>query len=410
MAFNRFEFDPKDGFVDSDFYEDTPENAREILQRQHNQTRDYINHIVDTLNSDNLGISGSESIKSPAIEGVLGNDVFNQIKDIKRQINDVSLSSVPDGSITEEKMADKSVTCEKIRDGAITGEKFSPDAKIPMATETEYVNGILSKNYSPVYSNDSLGIIKNRVCDFKFSNTYGKIFNGKRYIIDDKKLKRFDIETGEVETVCEDEISEYSKIAVKNENEIYFANESIDDLSQYKTFTINIYRYEEEYKESILVNTIRLFVTHGYDSGLVDMDIWENTLYFTTYYYGNRIDLYKIDLDKIKDTEDLSPYYSYNEENHYYDNMQIRDGDLYVGTKVFLGREANNIKDIGANFVYCDSLNNLLVSHDSFIVIEKDTLLPKYIKTYNIDITDAFIENNHLFIYIDGYLFKTRLY
>jgi len=89
MAYKKFKFDPEEGFSDSSFYEDTPENPREILQRQHNQTRDYINSVIDTLNSKNEGSSGSESIMSPEIEGVNGDNVFEQIRDIKRQINEV---------------------------------------------------------------------------------------------------------------------------------------------------------------------------------------------------------------------------------------------------------------------------------------------------------------------------------
>ena len=86
MAYNNFSFDPEAGFADTSFYEDTPQNPREILQRQHNQTRDFINSLVNTLNSDVEGSSGSESIMSPEIEGVAGTNVFEQIKDIKRQI------------------------------------------------------------------------------------------------------------------------------------------------------------------------------------------------------------------------------------------------------------------------------------------------------------------------------------
>ena len=43
MEFNEFKFDPEEGFLNSDYYEDTPAEPREILQRQHNQTKDFIN-------------------------------------------------------------------------------------------------------------------------------------------------------------------------------------------------------------------------------------------------------------------------------------------------------------------------------------------------------------------------------
>ena len=84
MEYKKFKFEPEEGFLDGSFYEDTPSNPREILQRQHNQTRDYINQMVETLNSKTEGASGSESIKSPDIEGVMGENVFEQLKDIKR--------------------------------------------------------------------------------------------------------------------------------------------------------------------------------------------------------------------------------------------------------------------------------------------------------------------------------------
>ena len=113
MEYKKFKFEPEEGFLDSNFYEDTPSNAREILQRQHNQTRDFINGIVDRLNSENEGESGLESIKSPQIEGVYGNNGYEQIKDVKRQLNNVSLNEVPDGSINNMKLANASVTKDK---------------------------------------------------------------------------------------------------------------------------------------------------------------------------------------------------------------------------------------------------------------------------------------------------------
>ena len=47
MEFKKFNFDPPEGFRDSGYYEDTPVNAREVLQRQHDQVKDYINGMAE---------------------------------------------------------------------------------------------------------------------------------------------------------------------------------------------------------------------------------------------------------------------------------------------------------------------------------------------------------------------------
>ena len=135
MAFDKFSFDPEGGFLDSGYYEDTPADSREILQRQHNQTRDYINSVVEKLNSKKEGASGSESIASPVIEGLAGDNVFSQIKDMKRQLVNATGGELADGSVDNKKLAEKSVTSGKIAEGNITTEHFSQDATVPLQTK-----------------------------------------------------------------------------------------------------------------------------------------------------------------------------------------------------------------------------------------------------------------------------------
>ena len=148
------------GFEDSGFYEDSPSNSREILQRQHNQTRDYINSVVDRLNSKKEGESGSESIASPNIDGISGDNVFSQIKDIKRQLSDATAGTISDGSITSEKIASKAVDGSKISENAIESRHFRADATAPFAADANKLNGIDGKMFEPHLTTGNINVFK----------------------------------------------------------------------------------------------------------------------------------------------------------------------------------------------------------------------------------------------------------
>ena len=132
MAFTRMAFDPAGGLKDAGSYPTTPESeaqARAQVQRVSDQLRDYINDsLIEQLESAQHEQSGAEMIGSAPIEYVTGETVRAQIVDIKRQIDDVSVGSVTDGAITQDKLADGAVTASKIGAGAVSKAKLGADA------------------------------------------------------------------------------------------------------------------------------------------------------------------------------------------------------------------------------------------------------------------------------------------
>jgi len=410
MAYKKFKFDPEEGFSDSSFYEDTPENPREILQRQHNQTRDYINSVIDTLNSKNEGSSGSESIMSPEIEGVNGDNVFEQIRDIKRQINDTAEAIIPDSSVTEEKLKDGAVTNSKIRDKEISTEKFKDDAKCPFAEETVNINGIKSSEYLPLRSIGFCGVLKELVCKEKLGSIYGKNYSSKRYIVKDSLIYSLDLISGEFEKFGDKILPNKYKLAVYDENTVYYSTYSKDDDDY---IHINVFKYDKQYGDITEVADVKLFNVFFGSMNFYDIEVNETYFFigagkslngsYDNYYY-------KIPLEELSGSIKPQVYYSCS-ANLYAKDMFLFNGDLFLGNKIFKNTETEEILTVYDNIKSCDSYGNILTKSVTLPICDKETLLPKCADLYSLrDDIDGFVYENYLYALVEGYLFKTKIF
>lgn len=83
----------------------------------------YVCDLIDELQSENA--AGEIGFRATA--GVNEDTVQKAIENVQRQLQDVALESVPDGSINANKLADSAVTGPKIAGGSVTREKFDSD-------------------------------------------------------------------------------------------------------------------------------------------------------------------------------------------------------------------------------------------------------------------------------------------
>ena len=141
MAFPRFEVDisyisklsdePND--VGTDALE--AQELKERFDKAGNMIKDFINNTLLPYLEDN---GGAASIGINEIPGVTdATDVQTALEVLKRQLDNTTTGTIPDGSLTTVKLADSSVTeakiaadavtNEKIKDGSITDAKISAD-------------------------------------------------------------------------------------------------------------------------------------------------------------------------------------------------------------------------------------------------------------------------------------------
>lgn len=402
MEFKNLKFEPEEGFLNSDFYEDAPAEPREILQRQHNQTRDYINGIVNVLNSQKEGESGSESIKSPAIGGVLGNNVYLQIKDIKRQLNDIALDKVPDGSVTEEKLADASVGFNKLKDGCIGNEKFAPDACAPYAQEVKNINGVDAEEYEPVSKSGTHDLLKCLVSETPVNNTKGKNYKDKRYIADDGYINCLDLKAGTYERVENISISSNMKFAILEDGSIVVAEyKSVGDLY--------LYALNTEYKELTLIKNINLSLWNPENYAITDMDFDGEYMYVGMYYHsGSSAEcyLFKIKFDEIDSIDVITGKYIGSIEG--YGNFFCAGKDVVWGNYIYRnGEKGEIINTTGMPLGYSDGY--ILMKDNPFILINAQTLMP-VVASYNyIQDYYSFISGKHLYRKYQNYIFKTKI-
>lgn len=410
MAYEKFKFNPEEGFLDGSFYEDTPENPREILQRQHNQTRDYINSLIDTLNSKNEGSSGSESIMSPAIEGVNGENVYEQIKDIKRQMNDSYEAVIPDSSVSSEKIKNGAVTNEKIGDKEITTEKFKEDAVCPFADEVLKINGIASSEYLPLRSMGFFGGLKELVCAEKLESIKGKTVGNIRYIIIDSLLYTLNLDSGEFKKFGEQVLPSDCKFAVLDENTIYYSTYFNDGSGG---IYVNVFKYDKEYGEEIRVATVKIFDIFSSTISFWDIDVNETHFFigggvayrgtYTNYYY-------KIPIEELSGSVTPQIYYSTLADADATDFF-LFGNDMFMGDLIFENTNTDNIIRTYSKIKSCDSYGNMLTKSMALPICDRETLLPKCADLYSLrsDI-DSFLYENYLYALVEGYLFKTRIF
>ena len=102
----KLKFDPETGLMDRGAYVTTPDSedaAREQIQRQHNQTRDYINGV---LLAELTAAGGAAEIGAqPLYEGDVPATVQEKLEALRAGLDEAVNAGVPDGSITTEKLS-----------------------------------------------------------------------------------------------------------------------------------------------------------------------------------------------------------------------------------------------------------------------------------------------------------------
>lgn len=410
MAFDKFSFDPADGFVDSGFYEDTPPDSREILQRQHNQTRDYINSVVGKLGSVKAGESGSENIGSPKIDGVEGENVFSQIKDIKRQLVNATAGTISDGSVDEAKLAAECVTKEKLAKESVLTEHFAPEAVAPYANECNNLNGYSADMYLPVSKSAELGFFKERMTDTAVLDASGKIHNGYRYYINGSgKIMKMSLKDFSE--------SEYLDCSAYNHSLLKFAFDENDDLyiavqeGDYEGIYVSISKYE--LGAITFINKIKIAPYTSYYCRVNDIAIYNGDMYiaFSTDGSYAAAYIYKIPCSEIYSTDEIASYFAEGVDTIVTDKMIIfKDGDLYFYKWRLKGCDANACEQYSWVFLgYSDG--KFAVSHKNIILVDEN-LLPCFASYSDMHylIEDSFLYDGYLYSVISGYMFRTRLF
>ncbi len=406
MEYKKFKFDPEDGFLNEDFYEETPENSREILQRQHSQTRDYINLLVDTLNSQEEGKSGSESIKSPSIEGVFGNNVYEQLKDIKKQINESMEGVIPDGSVTEIKLSNEAVTGEKIAKGAVTTENMAEDTVAPYANEVKNINGISKENYLPVSLTGSPSFLKELFARDIPSDLYGKYFNDKRYMFKDNLLYTLQMKSGEFVKASDFKFPDNTRLIPTDGDFIYaYLTKDSDDYIH-----IHIAKYLKEYDTGEELRDIKVYSTSR-NPKILDIFIMDGYLYIGTVRVTSTKDynyIYKIPEENIKGGE-LTVFYSKETDNLSNAFFPV-DLDIVLGNMIFKNADTSNIVTL-KDYALCeDGEGNIFMDNATLPVIDKNTYLPKCANFNTIRSSYSFLYKNYIYVLAENYLFRTRLF
>jgi len=141
-TFTRMAFSPETGLKDKDVYVTTPvteDEAREQIQGIADQLKEHINnYVLEELENAETDSSGAGKIGSQAISNLSGTTVFDQINDLKSQIDSAVVAGITTGSVTTDAIADDAVTQDKIAansvgtdeiiDGAVTSDKILDEA------------------------------------------------------------------------------------------------------------------------------------------------------------------------------------------------------------------------------------------------------------------------------------------
>lgn len=413
MEYKKLKFSPEEGFLDSSFYEDTPENSREILQRQHNQTRDFINGIVDRLNCENEGESGLESIKSPQIEGVYGNNGYEQIKDVKRQLNNVVLNEVPDGSITDIKLAEASVTKDKIKDKEITSEKFSDTCVVPCSNDTKHINGIKASDYTPISATGSFDTFKEYVTKTDISSLFGKTHNNIRYVFYNGYMHSLNLLTKEFKRLADIQIDQSMKFFIGKDGKIYFLGFSGGSSSD---SYFSIYEYNLEYSELILKNKIKITATPISITHICGVDCDEEFVYIGLMTQSSSTSknwhfLFKIKFDELETKTEIGEIYAF--QDYQSDFFFLAGDDLAWSStsnssRLFKNCDIEEILKLEYK-VYAYDNGNLLVYNSNVFLIDKETMEPKIVRTEKSTDISWFMHNGYYYKVISGFIVKSRL-
>lgn len=91
------------------------------------ELRSSLNGLIDDLLSAVAGLSGAEQVGSAPIVGVSGVTIYDQLSDLKAQIQSIVGASIPAGSITTAMIQNLAVTTAKLIDASVTFQKLSTD-------------------------------------------------------------------------------------------------------------------------------------------------------------------------------------------------------------------------------------------------------------------------------------------
>ncbi len=114
MALSKLQF-TKDWTDPSDFptYELEEAKVRADLQYLHDETKDFINDMIDELSAAQIPFSPTAAIQESSVQ--------DAIENVQQQIT----GAIADGAVTESKLADGAVTSGKIASGAVTADKIA---------------------------------------------------------------------------------------------------------------------------------------------------------------------------------------------------------------------------------------------------------------------------------------------
>lgn len=129
----NFQYDPPSGWLDSDEFpsQSSDEQAvRAMLQRLPDQIRNALNALAAAVRAENIPYVPSPSLENPIPSG----SVQSALEYLMAQLGQAFEAIIPDGSVTEEKLASGAVTDTKlssnavgainIKDGAVTSAKI----------------------------------------------------------------------------------------------------------------------------------------------------------------------------------------------------------------------------------------------------------------------------------------------
>lgn len=402
MEFKKFAFEPEAGFRDSSYYEDSPSDAREVLQRQHDMTRDYINSLVDALASGKEGESGIEHIGCPEISGLEGNNVYEQLSSLKKQMTDYVGGAIPDGSVEGVKLADGCVKGSKISDGEIEDRHFKENAKIAVAEKAETLDGHKAEEFSPVKLTGVVCGFRERVTSEKITSVKGKTFNNKRYMNQENgKILELDPETGALSEFLD--FSDHSRsfrFAFDVNGEMYLA--FADRKSDYGY--IRIFRYSDG--ELLKLTEIKTSKVYTYTYDLLDMDILNGYLYILTVYYGDNVEIIRLPLNDISSVTEAVPCYTAKE---ICDDLRIviKNGNIYCNGRKFEGGSENAVSTFCEN-VLGDGPGNLMLTDGNFVFVSENNL-PEATNPGTFSPSQSFCFGNYLYTLKSGYIFRARI-
>lgn len=157
---DRLNYTPVSGLLDKTVFPTYPQDetaARNQFQTLFNQVKDFINNTLTVLEGNVSGRNGAGEVGSLPISGVSGDTVYEQLCDLKSQLNGITLGSVPDLSITTQKIAEGAVTADKLdpnaitatlQDGSVTTQKIADSAVITEKIAAGAVNADKIENNS----------------------------------------------------------------------------------------------------------------------------------------------------------------------------------------------------------------------------------------------------------------------